>query len=87
MGGDRRSWRSEGDPPGEQTSESATHLSAAESEHVSCAGSELTVHIHVHVSINATCIHFSRHGTVTGASVKVLWVDRVIRGRDERVDK
>ena len=26
MGGDRRSWRSEGDPPGEQTSESATHL-------------------------------------------------------------
>ena len=26
VGGDRRSWRSEGDPPGEQTSESATHL-------------------------------------------------------------
>ena len=35
---------------------------------VSCAGSDLTVHELVHVSINSTCIHFSRHGTVTGAS-------------------
>jgi len=35
---------------------------------VSCAGSDLTVHELVQVSINSTCIHFSRHGTVTGAS-------------------